>query len=62
MKKYIIIKKKRDVDNSVSNKEKLKIDNLNNKTNVPKYETHAYVVIGPRNVGKNYYIKKYLKK
>ena len=37
------------------------IDKINNK-NVPKYENHACVVIGPRNVGKTYYILKVLGK
>ena len=35
-----------------------KIDKINNK--VSTYENHAYVVIGPRNVGKTYYILKVL--
>ena len=39
-----------------------KIDNVNNKNNVPKYENHAYVVIGPKNVGKTYYMLKVLEK
>ena len=36
----------------MNNIEKPKMGNVNNKINVPKYENHAYVVIGPRNVGK----------
>ena len=42
--------------------EKPKIDNVNKKFNVPTYENHASVVIGPRNVGKTYYILKKLEK
>ena len=44
--------------------EKPKIDNKNNnnKDIVPTYENHAYVVIGPRNVGKTYYMLKTLEK
>ena len=40
-----------------------KIEHVNdNKVSVPTYENHAYVVIGPRNVGKNYYMLKVLEK
>ena len=42
--------------------EKPKIDNVNNKINVPTHEKHAYVVIGRRNVGKTYYMLKVLEK
>ena len=42
----------------MNNIEKPKIDNVNIKISVPKYENHAYVVIGPRNVGKSYYMLK----
>ena len=44
--------------------EKPKIDNVNNVNNdiVSKIENHAYVVIGPRNVGKTYYMLKVLEK
>ena len=38
-----------------------KIDKINNN-NVSTYENHAYVVIGPRNVGKTYYMLKVLEK
>ena len=38
--------------------EKPKIDNVNNKINVSTYENQAYVVIGPSNVGKTYYLLK----
>ena len=54
--------KKRKYDDSVNNREKPKINIVNNKINVPKYENHAYVVIGPRNVGKTYYMLKILEK
>ena len=36
------------------------IENVNN--NVSTFENHAFVVIGPRNVGKTYYMLKVLKK
>ena len=40
-----------------------KIDNVKNKnTIVSKFENHRYVVIGPSNVGKTYYILKILEK
>ena len=45
----------------MKNIEKPKIDNTNNK-NVSTYENCANVVIGPRNVGKIYYILKFLEK
>ena len=46
----------------MNNIEKPKIDNVNNKINVPKFENRAIVVIGPRNVGKTYYMLKVLEK
>ena len=49
-------------DDSLNNIEKPEIDNVNKKSIVPKYENHAYVVIGPRNVGKTYYMLKLLEK
>ena len=61
-KKNINNEKKRKCDDSVNIIEKPKIDNVNNKINVSKYENHAYVVIGPRNVGKIYYMLKILEK
>ena len=42
--------------------EKPKIDNANNKFIVRTHENHAYVFIGPRNVGKIYYMLKVLEK
>ena len=44
--------------------EKPKIYNVNNTNNifVSKFENHAYVVIGPRNVGKTFYMLKVLEK
>ena len=43
--------------------EKPKIDIVNNKNNiVSKYENHRYVIIGPSNVGKTYYMLKVLEK
>ena len=52
--------KKRKYDDSMNNIEKPKIDNVNKKINVLTYENHAYVVIGPLNVGKTYYRLKIL--
>ena len=43
---------------NVDNKKKLKINN----NNVSKYENRANVIIGPRNVGKTYYMLKVLQK
>ena len=61
-KKYNINEKKRKYDDPMNKIEKLKIDNVNNKIIVPTHENHAYVVIGPRNVGKTYYMLKVLEK
>ena len=44
------------------NQQQQKIDNVNNKNKVSTYENHACVVIGPRNVGKIYYMLKILEK
>ena len=52
--------KKRKFDDSVNKIGKPKIDNVNNI--VSKFENHAYVVIGPRNVGKTYFMLKVLEK
>ena len=41
-----------------NNKKKLKGNNGKDNSNVSTYENHAYVVIGPRNVGKTYYMLK----
>ena len=46
----------------MNNREKPKIDNVNNKINVSTYENHAYDVIGPRNVGKTCYMLKVIEK
>ena len=59
-KKYIINEKKRKTDDSVRNKGKPKIDNVNNI--VSTYENHRHVIIGPSNVGKTYYMLKILEK
>ena len=62
-KKYNNKEKKRKFDDSVNKIEKPKIDNVNNKNNfVSKYENHRYVVIGPSNVGKTYYMLEILEK
>ena len=34
----------------------------NEKVNIPPYENHFYIVIGPRNVGKTFYVLKILEK
>ena len=39
-----------------------KIDIVNKIINVPKFENRANIIIGPRNVGKTYYMLKVLKK
>ena len=46
----------------MNNIEKPEIDKVNNKINISAYENHAYVVIGPRNVGKTYYMLKMLER
>ena len=62
-KKYNNKKKKIKFDDSVNKIEKPKIDIVNNKNNiVSKYENHRYVIIGPSNVGKTYYMLKVLEK
>ena len=61
-KKYNNNEKKGKYDDSMNNIEEPKIDNVNNKINVPTHENHAYVVMGPRNVGKTYYMLKVLER
>ena len=39
-----------------------KVDNKDDNTIIPTHENHAYIVIGPRNVGKTYYMLKKLEK
>ena len=58
-KKYNNKEKKRKFDDSVN-----KIDNVNNINNniVSNFENRANVIIGPRNVGKTYYMLKILEK
>ena len=58
-KKYNNKEKKRKFDDSVN-----KIDNVNNTNNiiVSKFENRANVVVGPRNVGKTYYMLEVLEK
>ena len=61
-------KKKRKVadcvNNNITNNNKNNLPERNNENNpcVSTYEDHAYVVIGPRNVGKTYYMLKNLGK
>ena len=66
--------KKRKIDDSVNNIEKPKINNVNHKIILPEeqkhnnnpnvltIENHAFVVIGPSNVGKTFYMLKILEK
>ena len=63
-KKYNNKEKKRKFDDSVNKIEKPKIGNVNNPNNniVSKFENRANVVIGPRNVGKTFYMLKVLEK
>ena len=63
-KNYNNKEKKRKFDDSVNKIEKPKIVNLNNANYniVSKFENRANVIIGPRNVGKTYYILKVLEK
>ena len=59
-KKYTINEKKRKTDDYVKKIEKPKTNNVNN--NVSTYENRANVIIGPRNVGKTYYMLKVLER
>ena len=58
--------RRKNNNNTLIQNQQPKIDKINNNvTNKPKvstYENHAYVVIGPRNVGKTYYMLKVLEK
>ena len=60
-KKYNNKEKKRKVDDSVNKIEKPKIGKIINK-NVSTFENCANVIIGPRNVGKTFYMLKILEK
>ena len=57
-------KKYNDKEKKRNNLAKPKIDNVNNTNNniVSNFENRANVIIGPRNVGKTYYILKVLEK
>ena len=59
-------KNRRKNNNNTLEKSTTKIDKFNNNNdnnpNVSTYENHAYVVIGPRNVGKTHYMLKVLEK
>ena len=63
-KKYNNNEKKTKFDDSVNKIEKPRIDTVNNTNNniVSNFENRANVIIGPRNVGKTYYILKVLEK
>ena len=64
-KKWLTTDIEREHQSNVNNNNKIFLpenrDNDNN-TNVETYDNHAYVVIGPRNVGKTYYMLKVLEK
>ena len=61
-KKYNNNEKKIIYNDPMNNIEKPKINIVNNKIFVLKHENHAYVLFGPRNVGKTYYMIKVLEK
>ena len=54
--------RKQNNNNTTIQNQQPKIDNIKknngNNPNVSTYENHAYIVIGPRNVGKTYYVLK----
>ena len=56
--------RKKNNNNTLIQNRQPKIDetnnNKNNNPNVSTHENHAYVVIGPRNVGKTYYMLRML--
>ena len=54
--------KKGKYADSMNNIEKPQIGNVNNRIDVTTHENQANVVIGPRNVGKTYYMLKVLEK
>ena len=53
-------------NNTIVQNQQPKVDKINknsdNNPNVSTFENHAYVVIGPRNVGKTYHMLKMLEK
>ena len=60
----VTIKRKKSNKNSLIKNYQPKFNNNqdNNNPSVSTYENHVHIVIGPRNVGKNYYILKILEK
>ena len=58
--------RRKNNNNTIIQNQQPKVNKINNSndnwSNVPKYENHACIVIGPRNVGKTYYILKMLEK
>ena len=52
--------RRKNNNNTITGNEQPNIDKINN--NVSTFENHACVVIGPRNVGKTYYMLKVLEK
>ena len=58
-------KRKNTLPTNIVSDQQQKIEKVNNKDNntiIPTNENHAYIVIGPRNVGKTYYMLKKLEK
>ena len=56
-------RKNTKIEKEIHTTQQPKIDNVNNKnTIVSKFENRANVIIGPRNVGKTYYMLKVLEK
>ena len=55
--------RRKNINNTLIQNQKSKINNNNdNNPNVSTYQNHVYVVIGPKNVGKTYYMLKMLEK
>ena len=58
--------RRKNNNNTIIQNQRPKIDKINNNNdnnpNVSTYENHAYIVNGPGNVGKNYYMLKRLEK
>ena len=64
--KVVAIKIEKNNNNTLKQNQQPKIDKINNNKdknhNLSLYENHAHVVIGPRNVGKTYYMLGVLEK
>ena len=62
-KSYYNKKRRKNNNKNLIHNQQPKINSNNdNNPNVLTYENHAYIVIGPRNVGKTYYMLKVLEK